>query len=1042
MALNQGIVIILFFIETVIIAGLLWLLLKKRSETHKVEKKFRDFVNFLPISLFEADLDGKVTFLNAKAREMLAFSGKSSQKGVYLYDLVHPADRVRCKENIQKVIQGQKSRNEYIALGGGGKEVNIAVYSAVIMENGKPSKIRVNILDITSLNKLEKELAQDRNLLRTVISQIPDPIYVKNLKGQKTLVNAAELEFLGCKDETECLGKTDQELFSAETAARYSALEDRVLQKGKPVFNRQEENGESWFSTTKIPLKDENGKVNGLVAIRHDITGQKWIERALRDSEALFREIADYAPVMIGLNDEIGQFTYFNRTWLEFRGSTLEDELGEGWFQGLHEEDRQQAICKFRDNIQKGEKVDLECRILTAKGEYRWIWITAVPRFTPQKKALTYIFSAVDIHDKVIIERALRESEEKFSKAFHTSPDSIHITRIRDGMIMEASQGMKILFGYDPQEAIGHTTLDLEFYVHPEDRAEILRLFAQDGEINDFEFEFYHHEGETATVRIGSITSRHIELSGEACFLNVIRDITSPKQAEIALREKEERYRSLVETMPDGILLTDLEGKIITCNQHLAEMVGHKDPQQLVDMAALDFVVAEDREKLDQYAELSPNQAPDFPSEFKAVRQDGSNFIGEVKSSIVLDGEGKPAAIVNIIRNITERKKSEEELQRLYRALKVTSSCNQALIRATEEKALFDEIVQLIVDTGGYKMVWIGVLGKEDEFPLLVEASNYNGVSPAPEELIGLENHSLENQSPVFRALLNHTAQIVHDFSKIRTPGPWVSHALANGFAAMISLPLFFGEQVFGCINIFADQNKIFSKEELALLSEMADDVSFGIHTLRMRVEHRLAGELLEISNADLAMAYDATLEGWSHALELRERETAGHSQRVVSLTIALARNLKVDDEEITQIRRGSLLHDIGKMGIPDNILLKPGPLSEDEWVIMRQHPIFAYQLLSSVPYLIHALDIPYSHHEHWDGSGYPRKLKGEDIPLAARIFSVVDVWDALRSDRPYRPAWPEEAVINYIQEQSGKQFDPQVVDAFVNLVARFNGSQ
>jgi hypothetical protein len=180
------------------------------------------------------------------------------------------------------------------------------------------------------------------------------------------------------------------------------------------------------------------------------------------------------------------------------------------------------------------------------------------------------------------------------------------------------------------------------------------------------------------------------------------------------------------------------------------------------------------------------------------------------------------------------------------------------------------------------------------------------------------------------------------------------------------------------------------------------------------------------------AKAYDATLEGWSRALELRDHETWGHSERVVAKSVQLARELGLQESVLTNLKRGALLHDIGKMGIPDAILTKPGPLSTEEWDIMHRHPGMAKQLLDQIEYLRPAIEIPYSHHEKWDGSGYPYGLKGEEIPLAARIFAVVDVWDALLSERPYRKAWPEEKVLTYILEQSGKHFDPRIVQAFL----------
>ena len=193
--------------------------------------------------------------------------------------------------------------------------------------------------------------------------------------------------------------------------------------------------------------------------------------------------------------------------------------------------------------------------------------------------------------------------------------------------------------------------------------------------------------------------------------------------------------------------------------------------------------------------------------------------------------------------------------------------------------------------------------------------------------------------------------------------------------------------------------------------------------------------ENLRTANKRLSDAYEATIEGWSHAMDLRDRETEGHSRRVTELSIKLAQAMGMSEEEILHLRHGALLHDMGKIGIPDSILHKPDDLTEQEWAIMRQHPRFAFEMLNSIEYLRDALEIPYFHHEKWDGTGYPQGLKGEQIPIAARIFAVADVWDALTSDRPYRPAWSREAALNYIQEQSGMHFDPQVVEQFFKVI-------
>ncbi len=193
--------------------------------------------------------------------------------------------------------------------------------------------------------------------------------------------------------------------------------------------------------------------------------------------------------------------------------------------------------------------------------------------------------------------------------------------------------------------------------------------------------------------------------------------------------------------------------------------------------------------------------------------------------------------------------------------------------------------------------------------------------------------------------------------------------------------------------------------------------------------------QILDKMINQLVEAYDTTIEGWSQALEMRSQETEGHSHRVSELTLKLVRTMGIDETLWVHIQRGVLLHDIGKMGVPDEILCKAGPLTRSEWDVMRRHPTMAFQLLSKIPYLQPAIEIPYCHHEKWDGSGYPRGLKGEEIPLEARIFSVIDVWDAMRSHRAYRDAIPENQVVEYLYTERGRSFDPRVIDAFFKMM-------
>ena len=200
-------------------------------------------------------------------------------------------------------------------------------------------------------------------------------------------------------------------------------------------------------------------------------------------------------------------------------------------------------------------------------------------------------------------------------------------------------------------------------------------------------------------------------------------------------------------------------------------------------------------------------------------------------------------------------------------------------------------------------------------------------------------------------------------------------------------------------------------------------------------IENSQLIEGLKKANTELTQAYDATIAGWSLAMDLRDKETEGHTQRVMQMTVALARKIGLPEKDIQFIRRGALLHDIGKIGIPDAILLKPGFLTDEEFEEMKKHPLYAYKMLKSIDYLIPALDIPHLHHEKWDGSGYPHGLKGAAVPLPARIFAIVDVYDALTSDRPYRQAWSKAAALEHIRQESGKHFDPDLVNLFMEFM-------
>lgn len=378
------------------------------------------------------------------------------------------------------------------------------------------------------------------------------------------------------------------------------------------------------------------------------------------------------------------------------------------------------------------------------------------------------------------------------------------------------------------------------------------------------------------------------------------------------------------------------------------------------------------------------------------------------------------------------------------------SLANQVAI-ALENARLYEEAQQRLARLAALKDIDRAITSNhnldETLSVLLEQVRAQLGVDAADILLLNREEHTLDFAAGAgFRtAALKHTRlmlgesyagkaaqkrMIVHipDLKSHPTAFERSEDFASESFDEYFAVPLTNKDEVIGVLEVFHRQPIHAQNEWLQFLEALATQASIAIDNARLFSD-------LQTSHQQLIRAYDATLEGWSRALELRDQDTQGHTRRVTEMTVRLARAMGVPENQIEHIFRGAMLHDIGKMAIPDHVLKKPGELNEEENTIIQQHPEKAYEMLSSIEFLHPALDIPRYHHEKWDGSGYPYGLKGEEIPLAARIFAVVDVWDALRSKRPYRQAWSEEDISIYLKEQAGKHFDPAVVDTFLKLL-------
>jgi PAS domain S-box-containing protein/putative nucleotidyltransferase with HDIG domain len=556
-----------------------------------------------------------------------------------------------------------------------------------------------------------------------------------------------------------------------------------------------------------------------------------------------------------------------------------------------------------------------------------------------------------------------------------------------------------------------------------------------------------------------------IEQNGKVIIQATVRDITERKQAEDALRESEERYRSLYENSTMGIYRTTPDGRILVANPALVRMLGYPSFEELAqrNLSAEGYEPEYLRQDFQKRVE-SEGKISSLESAWK--RKDGSTVYVHESSHLVRDDTGQPLYYEGTVEDITERKRADGELVLANKELLFQNEekekraaelilANKELLFQNEEKEKRAVELSIIQMETGRRLQHIEALHTIDQAisgsidlrltlsivieqivsQLNVDAVDVLLLNPHSRTLEymagrGFRSKAIERshlrlgEGLSGRAALEQRTVVVHDLLKEKKNFARDDLLKDEDFECYYGVPLVTKGQLKGVLEVFLRSHRTVDAEWLGFLETLGGQVAIAVESANLF-------DSLQRSNTELFMAYDATIEGWSAALDLRDEETRGHSQRVTEMTVKLARSLGLGEEELAQVRWGALLHDIGKMGVPDGILLKPGPLTDEEWVLMKKHPTFAYEMLSPIHYLQSALDIPYCHHEKWDGTGYPRGLKGKQIPLVARIFAVVDVWDALISDRPYRKAWSEEKVREHIQAGAGTHFDPQVVKTF-----------
>ncbi len=490
------------------------------------------------------------------------------------------------------------------------------------------------------------------------------------------------------------------------------------------------------------------------------------------------------------------------------------------------------------------------------------------------------------------------------------------------------------------------------------------------------------------------------------------RDITEKNAVEHELVA----LKKAVETMQLGVTISSCEGKILYSNPAEAAMHGYS-PEELIGKRVNVFAPGPAKMAIP----IDIGKISSWRREGVNVDRLGKDFPVHLMSDVVRNQEGEPIAIVTTCENITERKRIELKLKQQVERTSALRELDLMILSNLEIRELLNVLLSYLVEKLAIDSAAIML---RNNYSLMLECAAECGfLTPLYRHVQIKLGNGLAGKVAYERAPWH-----VPDLHALDGASVEPCLVAGEGFRFYYGVPLIAKGTVIGTLEVFHRAHFEPDEDWIDFLDALAGQAAVAIDYSSMFRD-------LQHSRDELMLAYDTTIEGWSRALDYRDKETEGHSRRVTELTVKVAQHMGVGDADIMHIRRGALLHDIGKLGVPDGILFKPSQLTIEEWQIMKKHPEIAFELLSPIAFLRPAVNIPYYHHEKWDGSGYPKGLCREEIPLEARIFSIVDVWDALMNDRYYRTAWPLEKVCDHIKGLAGEHFDPKVVQAFFEVM-------
>lgn len=768
--------------------------------------------------------------------------------------------------------------------------------------------------------------------------------------------------------------------------------------------------------SSQIAIAIQNSKLFELV--QAELLERKQAEEALRVREESYANLLKNlsGAVYFSRNDPDWTVEFISDGCIELTGYQP-DELIESRVTSLgaliHAEDADSIWQKCQTNLAAHKACDNEYRITHRNGEMRWVRDQAQGIYSTTGELLHIEGLITDITESKFAEEKIWQSEDRYRDIVENSADLI-CTHDLEGIILSANPASARLLGYELDELIGKSLRDFmvpqvrgyfKYYIKRlikhGSASGLLLMQTKEGVRRIWEYQ-------------NSVRSEGVE---QPVVRGMARDVTERKQAEDEIRRLKEFNENIINTMSEGIVIQNSVGDFTFVNPATTSITGYLS-EELIGKPWTKFFHTDQHEIIKEAdRRRATGEASQYEIDF--LHKSGEQVSLLVSGNPLFENERFTGSMA-VFTDITERKRAENKIHRQIDYLTALQDIDRAIASGFDMRLSLNILISKARS----------LLGVDASAVLLIDLSK-DTLEFAYGD--GFRTNAIKTSNIKLKGSYAGKAALKQFIVKIPNikdePDNMMAGLLeAEGFVSYYGVPLIVKGKVIGVLEAFQRSLIKHDQEWLDFLNALAGQAAIAISNAQLF-------DSLQHSNTELVQAYDATIEGWSLAMDLRDKETEGHTLRVTELALRLAKLMGMSEAELVQVRRGALLHDIGKLGIPDAILLKPDKLSDEEWVSMRQHPTYAYEMLSSVDYLKPALDIPHYHHEKWDGSGYPHGLKGEEIPLSARIFAVVDVWDALTNERPYREVWSGEKALEYVRENSGTHFDPQIVEVFLRTI-------